>query len=296
MRRKPKTALITGNLGFVGRHFQAHLESQGWDVFGFDIRGGEHRIGSGMDAIVFFTMDQTKFDLVIHCAATIPPIDQRRHNDMPVAMDFGIDSLFFQWALRTQPRKIVYFSSSAAYPIHLQQGVHKLRESDIELDSLSGPDAMYGLTKLVGEVQAREAKRQGLDILVLRPFSGYGTYQSVDYPFPAFISRARQRTNPFPVWGSGDQVRDFIHIDDVVGAVMAMLEADFQGPVNLGTGRPTSLCDLARLMTASYMPKLQTRSEKPTGAFYRCADPTLMEKFYVPKVSLEEGIRRAMDA
>jgi nucleoside-diphosphate-sugar epimerase len=295
VRRKRKTALITGNLGFVGRHFQSYLEKTGWDAYGFDIRGP-----LPIDAIKFFQTVEVKFDLAIHCAATIPPIDQRKHNDMPVAQDFAIDSMFFQWALRNPPTKIVYFSSSAAYPISIQRypAARRLGEDSIDLDNLACPDAMYGLTKLTGEVQAREAKRQGLDILVLRPFSGYGTDQSVDYPFTAFLDRAMKKTDPFPVWGTGDQVRDFIHIDDIVAAVMAMLEANFQGPVNLGTGVPTSLLTLAEMVTTAfgYKPKMQTRSEKPTGAFYRCANPDLMFRYYQPKVTLEEGIRRAMKA
>jgi len=289
--KKRMSCLITGNCGFVGRHFQEHLESLGWHVFGFDIRGDDP-----IDAIKFFQVGTMPFDLAIHCAATIPPIDQRKHNEMPVAADLALDSLFFQWALEYRPTKIVFFSSAAAYPIHLQRQQYTLRESDIDLDNLQQPDAMHGLTKLTGEVQAREARRQGLDILVVRPFSGYGTDQSVDYPFPAFIARAKRKDNPFDIWGSGDQVRDWIHIDDIVNAVMAMLAVDCTGPVNLGTGTPTSLADLAQLVTIHYSPQFHTHPERPMGAYYRCADISLMSRFYQPKISLEEGIRRALEA
>ncbi len=289
--KERKSCLITGNCGFVGRHFQEHLESLGWHVFGIDIRGDEP-----IDAIKFFQVGMMPFDLAIHCAATIPPIDQRKHNEMPVAVDFALDSLFLQWALEHRPTKVVYFSSAAAYPVHLQRQPYKLRESDIDLSNVHNPDAMHGLTKLVGEVQAREAMRQGLDILVVRPFSGYGSDQSMDYPFPAFIQRAKNREDPFAVWGGGKQVRDFIHIDDIVGAVMAMLAVDCQGPVNLGTGVGTTLTDLALMVTRGYGPKLDQQATKPMGPFYRCADISRMRMFYQPKISLEEGVRRAMGA
>ena len=236
-------------------------------------------------------------DLVVHCAATIPPIDQRMASDLVVAQDFSIDSEMFQWAERVRPGKIIYFSSSAAYGVELQMFPNELGEDDLDLDLPLPPDAMYGMTKLVGELQAREAQRLGIDVLVLRPFTGYGSDQDENYPFRAFIERAKRRAHIFDVWGSGRQVRDFIHIDDIVEAVMAMLEADFQGPVNLGTGIPTTLMEFANRVIAQvpgYDPEIRLLGEKPVGAVYRCAWPEKLFTIYKPSIDLDEGIRRAL--
>jgi nucleoside-diphosphate-sugar epimerase len=204
-----------------------------------------------------------------------------------------LDAELFQWALKARPGKIVYFSSAAAYPIEMDRPVV---ESDIDLDNLRQPDRIYGLTKLVGEIQAREAVKAGLDVLVVRPQSGYGADQSLSYPFPTFIERAKNREDPFVVWGSGKQSRDFVHVDDIVGAVMAFLAADFQGPVNIGTGHSTSLYDLALAvcLEASYFPEIRTRRDKPECAPYHCADTTLMRTYYEAKISLQDGIREAL--
>jgi nucleoside-diphosphate-sugar epimerase len=287
-----KRALITGASGFIGSHFMKRLLLDGWTVRSVDVVDPSWPL----DCREFFRFHghSSRFELVIHCAATIPSVDKRAANGLSVAEDFSIDAEFFQWLLRARPLKTCYFSSSAAYPTHLQTKPYKLVESDIDLDDIRSPDGMYGLTKLVGEVQAREARKTGLDILVVRPQSGYGTDQSLNYPFPSMIQRAKRRLDPFEVWGTGQQVRDFIHVDDVVGCVLAMLEADCQGPVNIGSGVGTSMLELAQLVSENYGPTVQTLPDKPIGTPYRCADTTLMETFYKPTVTLEEGIRRAL--
>lgn len=98
------------------------------------------------------------------------------------------------------------------------------------------------------------------------------------------------------MWGDGDQCRDFIHVDDIVGAVLAAVEHDIRGPVNLGTGRATSFNDLAGMVMAAagYTTAIRHLDAEPVGAFYRVADPSRLLEFYVPKVSLEEGIARAL--
>jgi nucleoside-diphosphate-sugar epimerase len=122
----------------------------------------------------------------------------------------------FQWALRTKPDHVVYYSSSAAYPIDLQGygSEHKLVEDDIDLDNVRLPDLTYGWAKLTGEILAKYAEQEGLRVHVFRPFSGYGEDQDLTYPFPSFIHRGVHRYNPFSIWGTGKQVRDFIHIED----------------------------------------------------------------------------------
>lgn len=289
--------LITGALGFVGQQFVQTLwsEKSKMDLVGVDTAN----FWSAMDCrTVFRQNDYPNFDLVIHCAATIPDIHERRSNQLVVAEDLALDAEMFQWALRTRPKQVVYFSSAATYPIHLQQADgHRLSEYDIDLNHLANPDEMYGFTKLAGEIQAMEARRQGLNVMIVRPFTGYGTTQAKSYPFRAMIERAKAREDPFEVWGSGEQVRDFIHIQDIVQAVLTMNHYDFQGPVNLGTGRATSMLELARMITsaAGYEPEIVTKPDKPSGAFYRCADPTYMHTIYKPEITLEEGIERALD-
>lgn len=290
--------LITGHRGFVGRHMWRALMTAGHDLTGVDIR--RSRSNRGRDVRTFFADCDVHYDVVIHLAAIVGGRATIEGQPLKVATDFAIDADLWQWAMRTRPGRIVYYSSSAAYPTAFQTQFarHLLREDDLQLDGLIGaPDLTYGWSKLLGEMLAQHAGAEGLRVHVFRPFSGYGGDQSPDYPFRAFIDRARAKLDPFEVWGTGEQVRDWIHIDDVIQATITAVDQDVPGPVNLCTGIGTSFLRLADLVTtaAGYTPTIQPLADRPTGVQYRVGDPTRMQSFYTPKIDLAEGIRRALN-
>jgi len=282
--------LITGDAGFVGRAFHRALEKQNHEITGIDLVNGK-------EVRHFFATDTTQFDIVIHLAAIVGGRMTIEGNPLSVASDLAIDADMFQWALRTRPKHIVYFSSSAAYPIFLQRLEYKqkLREVDINLEHIRTPDFTYGWAKLSGEMLASYARAEGLKVTVLRPFSGYGSDQALDYPFPSFIERAKRKADPFEVWGRGTQVRDFVNIDDVVGATFAAVINDVK-TMNICSGRPTSFIELAEMvmLQAGYLAPIKNNLDAPIGVEYRVGDPTRMLEVYEPKISLEEGIALAL--
>ncbi len=252
-----------------------------------------------IDARDFFRWDTRVFDLVVHCAYKVGGRAAIDGEPRLLARNLELDAAMFDWAVRTGQKRVLYFSSSAAYPLDLQWegSEHRLAESDISTWA-EEPDGRYGFAKLTGERMSQAAAESGLPVHVVRPFSGYGEDQSLDYPFPSFIDRAKRRVDPFPIWGPGTQVRDWIHVDDVIAGALAVVDADYRKPVNLCTGVGTSMLDLAALAcsTAGYSPTFATNPGAPTGVAYRVGDPTRMSQFYVPKVSIEEGVARAMAA
>lgn len=285
--------LLTGSAGFVGRHLWQALEARGDDVNPVDI-------SDGYDAMTAFLHHDGPYDLVLHCAAFVKGrfgIDGasawlHTYNTM-------LDAAMFTWALGHRPGRVVYFSSSAAYPAWDQYGEGEpLYEGLIELAEPKVPETSYGMVKLHGEQMAADVRDAGVPVTVLRPFSGYGSDQALDYPFSTFIDRAKAHEDPFTIWGSGEQVRDWIHIDDIVAATLKAVELDVDGPVNLCTGRGTSFDELAGMVTsaAGYSPELHHDTAKPAGVDYRVGDPTQLFKFYEPRVPLETGIRRALAA
>ena len=156
-----------------------------------------------------------------------------------------------------------------------------------------------GSNQLSGEFLARyAAESYGIATVIYRPFSGYGEDQSFDYPFPSIVKRAMETEPPMIVWGSGEQTRDFIHIDDVVEAVM--ISHEFLEPgdaLNLGTGVGVSFYELAEkcLELAGRDIGVECDTSKPEGVFYRVANPERMFKYYRPSISLEEGIERTKE-
>lgn len=291
-------ALVTGGEGFIGRHMVAELGRRGYVVVSCDLKSGaDARDRFGWD---YDPRDEV-FDLVVHCAYHVGGRAAIDGEPRLLARNLELDAAMFEWAVRTKQRRVLYFSSSAAYPTRLQTSYDRLwlSEHHIDLDDVEQPDGRYGWAKLSGEQLARAAQESGLPVTVVRPFSGYGEDQSEDeYPFPAIVARARRREDPFVVWGPGSQVRDWIHVSDVVRGALAVVESGTSEPVNLCTGRGVSMLDLAWMccQQAGYNPTFQPQPDKPTGVAYRVGDPTRFREFWTPRVSLEEGVTRALAA
>jgi nucleoside-diphosphate-sugar epimerase len=204
---------------------------------------------------------------------------------------------------------VVYFSSAAAYPTWLQNSSlalpSRLFESDCYAGDYTGtPDESYGWAKLTGELMADRVRKAGVPVTVVRPFSMYDFDQDDCYPFSQFVQRAVRHDNPFDVWGDGTQVRDWIHIDDAVAAVLALVDAEVDGPVNLCTGVGTSMDDLAaRAMDAAdaeyggnVYERIRHLTDKPVGVSYRVGSSTLLNRYYTPTITVAEGMRRAVEA
>jgi nucleoside-diphosphate-sugar epimerase len=290
--------LITGHRGFIGRHLHAALAAQHHHVVGLDLVDGR-------DCRDEFRYGRTPYDLVFHCAATVGGREGIDYNAALLgASNLQLDGGLFDWALRTRPSRIVYFSSAASYPVSLQNGTYastgyRLHERDIDLRNRIGmPDNTYGWAKVTGEILAEHVRKAGVPVTVVRPFSSYDWDQDPAYPWHQFALRAHRQDDPFIVWGDGTQVRDFIHIDDIVGAVLTLVDKRIDGPVNLGTGVGMSMDDLARLFMAAagYQAPIRHLEDKPMGVMHRVCDNTLLRRYYQPKFSVEEGIRRSLAA
>jgi GDP-L-fucose synthase len=306
--------LITGGCGFVGRHFIKKLQLMASEIIVVDnfIEGG----GSlplqkwyfqpnnivqiiNKDCREYFKESNGDFDLVIHLAAVVGGRLTIERNPLAVADDLAIDANFWKWAITNNPGHIISFSSSAAYPVNLQnEAPRNLLEEDIDFDnSLGIPDLTYGWAKLTSEYIGRLAARMyGLKVASYRPFSGYGADQSLSYPFPSICLRAIENIGSelFEVWGSGLQRRDFIHIDDIVDAVLQTYPSIIDGTsINLSSGNGTSFIELASLACnqLGYDPLVRGQIEMPEGVFSRIGDNSKLKKLgWRQSITLQEGI------
>ena len=144
-------------------------------------------------------------------------------------------------------------------------------------------------------------EKNGLKSVVYRPFSGYGEDQDMTYPFPSICKRVLDNygADSIMVWGSGLQMRDFIHIEDCVDGVLETMDKIDNGDaINLSTGRLTSFKQLAGLIAneAGYDPEISTMSDKPEGVFARGGDTAKQKELgFVHSITLRDGIRRALD-
>ena len=270
------------------------FRDRGYEVGEIDIA----HPGNPFDARQFFKGRGPEFDVVVHAAAVVGGRKKVVGSPLDHAENLEIDAAMFQWARLNRPGRVVYFSSSCAYPVRLARQKAFLHEDDITWPPQPGmmPDELYGWTKLTGELLAITARNAGVPVSVVRPFSVYGPGMNEGFAVRGFAEQIRHRADPIEIWGDADQVRDFIHVTDLCNAVAAMAEQGIDGPVNLGTGRGTSLRDLAVMMAnaAGYAPEIKVNADKPAGVPRLVADPARLHEFYIPRVTLEEyfkGVR-----
>lgn len=331
-----RRALITGGCGFVGRHLTRRLLQDGYRLLIIDdcstgrhcdnwLPDADQRVqvtpdlieyqGGNVyllhcDAKDFFSgkvrppvIADEKFGDVFHFAAIVGGRLVIDGNPMAVAQDLALDSLFFNWVIQSDVQRVLYASSSAAYPIDLQgpDGAIALKESDIVFGGRLGqPDMTYGWAKLTGEYLARIAHTHyGIHTACVRPFSGYGEEQDLTYPVPSIALRAAKREDPLTVWGSGLQGRDFVHIDDCIEAMLRTLSAVNDGSaINIGSGILTNFLEVAALFAKleGYSPEIRPLDGKPVGVHSRYADISRMSNLlnWKPGISLEEGFGRVL--
>ena len=319
-----KKVLITGGAGFVGRHFTNRLLQLGYEVHCVDIvapdTGGIHidkgwplfdpRSEKGFkfyhqDCREFFKQRQDDdFDYVFHLAAMVGGRMMIENNPLAVADDLSIDSEYWQWAKIARPAKTINFSSSAAYPIKFQRstGYILLKEEMIAFDHDIGmPDMSYGWAKLTCEYLARLAyEKHNLKSVTYRPFSGYGEDQDMSYPFPSICKRVMDnKGNPkISVWGTGNQMRDFIHIEDCVdGVIKTMDKIEDGSALNLSTGIYTSFKEFVALAAEvlGFETLVKGTSNTPEGVFARGGDTAKQKEFgFEYSLSFKHGIERMM--
>ena len=318
-----KRCLVTGGAGFVGRHISARLLEQGHEVhcvdpiapFSGGLEPAAWPLFSPLDFEKFHFHKQDcrawfnehaeePFDYAFHLAAMVGGREMIENNPLAVADDLSIDAHYWQWAVQAQPGKNLVFSSSAAYPVDLQreQGYQLLREDMISFtDRIGMPDMTYGWSKLTCEYLARLAyEKHGLKSVCYRPFSGYGEDQDDTYPFPGICKRilAHRGEPVITVWGSGRQMRDFVHIEDCVTAILhTMDQVDDASAINLSTGQYTSFIEFAALAAeiCGFAPEIRGTSTKPEGVFARAGDTARQLELGVShQIPFKEGITRAL--
>lgn len=252
-----------------------------------------------------YNFDFPRFKDVFHFAAIVGGRAKIDGDPMMVALDLSIDAEFFYWVTRYKPQRVMFPSSSAAYPTNLQGTTDAiaLKEEEITFTgNLGQPDMTYGWSKLTGEYLAQiAAKHYDISVACVRPFSGYGEDQDLTYPIPAIAARAAKKEAPFEVWGSGKQGRDFVHIDDCIDCILMAMDNITDGTaINIGSGKLTSFLEIIDLFTkyAGYSPEIKPLLDKPVGVHSRYSDMSFVEnKFgWKPKISLEEGMKRVYDA
>ena len=218
------------------------------------------------------------------------------------ATNFLLDGIVFRACRLAGVEKVVYASSGCVYPNHLQTDpTERLLLTEDQVGPPYDADNMYGWAKLMGELTLRALYREhGLKSVICRYFTVYGPRGHENHAVIAMIARAFIRQDPFEVWGSGRQVRNWTYVSDIVaGTLLAAAHIDDARAVNLGTRERIRVIDAVRqvLEETGHRPEIRVREDMPTGPMNRVADPSLAERLlnWTPRVRFEDGLRSTID-
>ncbi len=218
------------------------------------------------------------------------------------ATNLMLDGMVFRACYQARVDKVVYASSGCVYPNFIQTDVNKILYLT---EDMVGPpfdaDNMYGWAKLMAEMTLKSYyKDWGMKSASCRYFTVYGPRGVENHAVIAMIARAFVKQNPFDVWGTGEQIRNWTYIDDIVsGTILAAEKIDDGTAVNLGTMERIKVIDAAKevLRYMGHNAKIKTLPDKPTGPLNRVADNSLAKRLlgWEPQVMFLDGLHRTID-
>jgi UDP-glucose 4-epimerase len=217
--------------------------------------------------------------------------------------NLGLDSVLFGSALDAEVEQVVYASSGCIYPLYLQAdpGETLYLTEDMEKAPGYDPDGLYGLAKMAGELTLRAMHTEfGMKTASCRYFTVYGPRGVENHAVIAMIARAFLRQDPFYVWGTGEQIRNWTYVDDIVeGTIRAAENIDDGTAVNLGTMERVRVIDAVRMVCdlAGYEPEILKQLDMPVGPMNRVADNSLGKGLlgWEPRITFSDGLKRTFD-
>jgi len=245
---------ITGGAGFIGIHLCKKLLEQNHDVTLFDNFENSSQINFisiFKDTVSVISGDIKNYsllensmknhDLVIHLAAKISIPDSIIHPKSTFDTNVRGTQNVLDALYHNKIRKIISLSSAAVYP----DSSFKITETDSTISS-----SPYGISKLEMEtIINRFTTEHKIQSIILRLFNVYGNGQTMEYA--GVITQFKEKIVhdlPLIIYGDGQVIRDFIHIDDVVTAIILAMNSSKSNTYNIASGTSTSIIDLAKIM------------------------------------------------
>jgi GDP-L-fucose synthase len=238
-------------------------------------------------------------DYVIHAAGAVGAAGVRDYQLMEgITKNLILTANMLQAAWAEGVQKIVIFGSSTGYPAYS----HPVKEEEMWCDEPHPAYLGYGWMRRYFEKLGEYVSRQSeCKVVIIRPSAVYGPgdnfAENTSHVIPALIKRAVQGENPYVVWGSGDEVRDFIHVYDFSRACLLALEkCTHFDPINIGAGKVTTIREIVGFILDAVghkdVPVVFDRT-KPVTTPFRMIDVEKARQLleFEPQTSLERGIK-----
>ena len=311
-----KRVLVGGGCGFLGSYLVPALVQAGASVAVVDnLENGElSTLAPVRDRVTFLERDLRDraacdellrgIDIFINLAANASGVafSRAHHGDMLV--DNVLCGLVpLQAAARHGVPHVVLTSSSCVYA---DDAPVPTPELDPFIDAPEHVNQGYGWAKRIHELAGGYfARERGMKLTILRPFNMYGG----NYPWrsnekahviPSIVKRVLDGEDPLVVWGSGQQRRNFLHAKDAAEVALRVIDAEAEGPINIGYEETTSIAELVDLVcnVTGRHPRIDFDRSRPDGHPCKSADSTRLRALtgnYAPAISLRQGIEEMVE-
>jgi UDP-glucose 4-epimerase len=293
-----KKILITGAKGFIGRSATKYFKNLGHEIYGL----GHGKISAsnckemGLDYwyesdISFEAIKNIGkvFDLIIHCGGggSVGLSNKDPYQDYKKTVNGTLEVL--EYIRLFNPNAHLIYPSSPAV-----QG--ECRDEPINEDFIGKPESPYGYHKKIAEDLCRSySDKYNIKISIMRLFSVYGNGLKKQILWDAckkFIDKGEQAVE---FWGTGNETRDFIHIDDVLQLIkgLILVEENFL-IINGGTGKKTTIKEVVFLVRdeLGLKCKINFNQEKNEGdPVYFWANTNMLDAFVkIPKIEFKQGL------
>ncbi len=291
---------VAGHRGMVGSAIVRKLKSLGFNNI-ISRTSSELDLTNQAAVNKFFNSEKPKY--VYLAAAKVGGIQANNtYRGEFLYENLMIESNVIHQSFLHNVEKLLFLGSSCIYP--------KLADQPIEEKSLlTGPleptNEPYAIAKIAGIKLCESYRDQyGVDFISAMPTNLYGPNDNYDlqnsHVLPALIRKfhvaKRDNAKEVSIWGSGNPLREFLHVDDLADAsIFLMQEYSEKGIVNVGFGSDLSIHDLALIVKkiVGFEGDLVFDKSKPDGTPRKLIDSSKISNLgWKPLISLEEGIKR----
>ena len=306
--------LVTGGAGFIGSNLVDALLARGDEVTVVDDLSTGRRsnlepaLAAGAELVELDIRDGAALaelatarrpELVFHLAAQI---DVRKSIEDPAfdaAVNVGGTANVLEAARAAECRRVVFISTGGAI-----YGEGEGQQLPLAEDAPIAPLSAYGQSKFAGEgYLALYERLYGLSTVALRLGNVYGPRQDPlgEAGVIAIFCGALKEDRRPTIFGDGTQTRDYIYVGDVVAAALAAADSGATGPINIGTGRETSVLELVEaLRSQGGNDSFEADFAPPrTGEVQRItldAGRAERELGWRAEVGLEDGLRQTLES
>ena len=298
-----KKVLVTGAHGFVGNAVIKQLEAKNCKSIISPLRS---EFNLTIEVEVENLLSTSKPDVVVHLAGKVGGIGANRVAQGEFFyQNLMMGALVLEKSRLHNVKKVVALAAGCGYPKNLEV---PYKESDF-WDSLPDENSVgYSMAKKMLIIQSWTYREQyGFDSTILLPANLFGPYDNFNlessHVVPALVRKIFEANlagdSLVEVWGSGKASREFLYVEDTAKAILDTAElCNISGPLNLGTGRETSIKELVELIAnlIGFSGEISWDESKPDGQPRRFYDMSKLEAElgYVPSTSLIDGLSKTI--